>query len=173
MRKVIIALLALMLIALPLTAGTIGASKKDSVGLGLNIGTNTGLGVKYGFGDFDLLANIGLADFRVDPFALGVDAALSYQVYDIEIDRNNHMPVTVGIGGNVNFVFDDKAKIDVSLLVPVGIEYTFNKVPFNLYLRLAPGVQIFKNSDVDFGFDFQANIGVLYMFGNLYRYLTI
>ena len=60
-RLVLVALIALCLVAPVFAADNYsGVAKKNSVGLGLNLGTNTGVGFRYGMGDFDILANIGL-----------------------------------------------------------------------------------------------------------------
>ncbi len=166
-KKFILVLMLIALVLVPATAASYKGSTDDgTVGVGLNLGTNTGLGLKFGFGKFDILANVGLSNFQVtkDSFTLGGDVAVSYQVYDIEIDRKNHMPITVGIGASTGFRFAEKFGFDLDILVPVGIEYTFPEVPINLYVRLAPGMSIMENTELKVGFAFAGYIGALWMF---------
>lgn len=165
-KKVLILLVVAVLAIAPAMAATRGSSDDGSFGIGLNLGTNTGLGMKFGMGKFDVLANVGLANFNIgaDGFNLGGDVAVSYEVYDIDIKGPHHMPVTVGLGAAMNFRFADQFGFDLSLVVPVGLEYQIPDVPVAFYLRLAPGISIMENTKVDIGFGFAGYIGVLWVF---------
>ena len=164
-RLVLVALIALCLVAPVFAADNYsGVAKKDSVGLGLNLGTNTGVGFRYGMGDFDILANIGLNLFKLNPLTLSGDVAASYSVYTIDGGKNLQFPITVGAGVKTGFRFGDNFGFDLSVLVPVGIEYTFSNVPITLYLRLAPGVQLLKNTKFNVAFDFAGYVGALWNF---------
>ena len=68
-----LALLALVFVVLVTPAFSAGVSKDNSVGVGLNLGTNTGVGLRFGLGDFDILSNLGFSmldafegDFRLN-----------------------------------------------------------------------------------------------------------
>ncbi len=164
-RIVLVALLVLCLMAPVFAASTKGVTQKGSVGVGLNLGTNTGVGFRYGMGQFDVLANFGLNNFKFNPFSMSVDAAASYKVYTIDGGKRNlQFPITVGGGAALAITFAEKPAIDFSVLVPVGIEYTFADVPITLYLRLAPGVEIFNASSFKLGFAFAGYIGALWNF---------
>lgn len=160
-KKVLLIALLVALILAPVTAASYRGSENDGAfGVGLNLGTNTGVGLKFGFGDFDVLANIGLDKFSVDPFSLGGDVAVSYEVYDFDFGGGHHMPLTVGVGASMGFVFSDPFAFNLSVLVPVGISYQIPDFPMQFYLRLAPGLAILPN--IDFGF--AGYIGALWMF---------
>ncbi|MGN0906390.1 MAG: hypothetical protein ACI4NM_04520 [Bullifex sp.] len=163
-RIIVIALLVLCLMTPVFAASYKGSADKGSVGVGLNLGTNTGVGFRYGMGKFDVLANFGLNNFKFNPFSMSADAAVSYKVYTIDGGRNLQFPITVGAGGALGLTFGEKVGIDLSVLVPVGIEYTFNEVPITLYLRLAPGVQLLKDTSFNIGFAFAGYIGALWNF---------
>ena len=62
MKKALTILLVLAVIAvMPLAAADRrGTSEEGAFGIGLNLGTNNGVGLKFGMGDFDIIANIGL-----------------------------------------------------------------------------------------------------------------
>ena len=107
----------------------------------------------------------GLNNFKFNPFSMSVDAAASYKVYTIDGGKRNlQFPITVGGGAALAITVAEKPAIDFSVLVPVGIEYTFADVPITLYLRLAPGVQFFKNTEFKMGFAFAGYIGALWNF---------
>ena len=140
-----------------------GAAAKNTMGIGLNLGTNTGLGMKFGMGKFDVLANIGLGDFRVgDPTEIAGDVAVSYEVADFDFGKGHHMPLTVGGGLNTTIVVGSNATaFELGIMIPVGIEYTIPNTPVNFYLHLAPGLGLdFAGSSVGLSFDFDANLGV-------------
>lgn len=160
-KKVLLIALLVALILAPVTAASYRGSENDgAIGVGLNLGTNTGVGLKFGFGDFDVLANIGLDYFRFNPFSLGGDVAVSYEVYDFDFGRGHHMPLTVGVGASMGFVFDDPFVFDLAVLVPVGISYQIPDFPMQFYLRLAPGLAVLPELD----FAFAGYIGALWMF---------
>ena len=160
-KKVLLIALLVALILAPVTAASYRGSENDgAIGVGLNLGTNTGVGLKFGFGDFDVLANIGLDNFRFNPFSLGGDVAVSYEVYDFDFGRGHHMPLTVGVGTSMGFVFDDPFVFDLAVLVPVGISYQIPDFPMQFYLRLAPGLAVLPELD----FAFAGYIGALWMF---------
>lgn len=160
-KKVLLIALLVALILAPVTAASYRGSENDgAIGVGLNLGTNTGVGLKFGFGDFDVLANIGLDNFRFNPFSLGGDVAVSYEVYDFDFGHGHHMPLTVGVGASMGFVFDDPFVFDLAVLVPVGISYQIPDFPMQFYLRLAPGLAVLPELD----FAFAGYIGALWMF---------
>lgn len=166
MKKVLIVLTLICLVAFPVMAGNsyTGVTKKNSVGVGLNLGTNTGVGLRFGMGSFDILANVGINNFSFSPFTLSADAAASYNVYTIDGGKNLKFPITVGAGAKTSIKFADTVDFNLGVVVPVGIEYTFAEVPVTLYVRLAPGIQLLEASKFKIGFDFAGYIGALWNF---------
>ena len=165
-KKVLVLLVVAILAIAPAAAATRGSSNDGAFGIGLNLGTNTGFGMKFGMGKFDILANVGIADFNIgsDGFALGGDVAVSYEVYDIDLGGRHHMPITVGLGAKTKFDIGKDFKFDLSLVVPVGLEYQIPDFPLSFYLRLGPGMSIIENTKLDIGFDFVGYLGVLWVF---------
>jgi hypothetical protein len=164
-KKVFIVLAVVCLLATPLMAANSykGSTDKGSFGIGLNLGTNTGVGMRFGMGNFDVLANVGLNNFSTN--TLSADAAVSYLVYTIDGgNKYIQFPITVGAGGSCAMTFGDDFSISVAALVPVGIEYTFVDVPITCYLRIAPGVQILSANDLHIGLGFAGYIGALWNF---------
>ncbi|MDY5930697.1 MAG: hypothetical protein SPJ34_01550, partial [Candidatus Ornithospirochaeta sp.] len=80
-KALLICLLAALLVSPVFADSTKGTEKDGSFGLGLNLGTNTGVGMKFGMGSFDVLANVGLDNFKVSNAGVGIggDVAVSYK----------------------------------------------------------------------------------------------
>ena len=163
-KKVLVLLVIAILATVPaMAASTRGAAKDGSIGVGLNLGTNSGLGLKFGMGKFDIFADVGLS--VIGGTGLGVDAGISYEVYDADFGGGHHMPITVGIMVPMSFRWNNPFAWDLGVLAQVGLEYQIPDFPLAFYLRLAPGVGIVNDSKFNVDFDFAAYIGVLWMFG--------
>ncbi|HHT79768.1 MAG TPA: hypothetical protein GXZ69_00825 [Spirochaetales bacterium] len=160
---IVLALLALVLAPVasaPLKASSAAYSK---YALGLNLGTNTGLGFQIRANrDFDIIGNLGLENF--DSSHLSFDVAANYKIAEFNIDRAE-FDVTMGLGANVAIPLSSEQGFDFSVLVPFGVVYHFTEVPIDVYFRLAPGLQIVKGNDVGLGFGFSAFLGGLWRFG--------
>lgn len=170
-KRVLIIALLIALILVPVSAASYRGSERDGAfGIGLNLGTNTGVGLKFGMGNFDILANVGLLNFGIgeDGLSMSGDVAVSYNVYTIDGGRNLEFPITVGLGATTSFHFGDPFLFNLGVVVPVGIEYSFAQlnpdVPITVYLRLAPGVSLINGNDFKVGFAFAGYLGALWMF---------
>lgn len=159
----IVALLALILApvtAAPFKNATSGSYSKYA--LGLNVGTNTGLGFQYKVNrDFDITGNLGLNNFNTN--SLSFDAAATYKIAEFNIDKAK-FDVTLGLGGNVGIPLVSGGSFNVSALVPVGVTYHFTNVPIDVYLRVAAGVKIIDSGALNIGFDYGAFLGGLWRF---------
>ena len=160
-KKLVLIALALVLAVTPVFA--IGGTARDnSVGVGLNLGKNTGVGLRFGFGDFDILADIGFSIFN---FNLAGDVAASWNFATIDGGRGLRFPLTIGAG--VSAAYDFKTDFDLSVIFPIGIEYDFaqiSNVPITVYLRFAPGFSVFKDNNVKIDFDWLGQLGALWTF---------
>ena len=163
MKKKVLVLLVVAILAITpaMAANSKGASEDGSVGIGLNLGTNTGLGLKFGMGKFDIFANVGLS--FLNGYGLGADVGVSYEVYDIDLGGKHHMPVTVGLMAPVEMNWNP-FYLSVSALVHAGLEYQIPDVPVLFYLRAGLGLGIGIASDVTFKFTGAGALGVLYVF---------
>lgn len=162
-----IALVALIFAMLVTPAFAIGGVSDDnSFGIGLNLGRNSGLGMRFGFGDFDILANVGIFDFGMSKngVAIAGDAVVSWNFYTPDGGRGLEFPLTIGVGASMGFHIGDPFVFDLTVLVPIGVEYNFDQldpdVPITLYFRIAPGLAILP--ELDFGWS--AYLGALWNF---------
>ncbi len=162
-KKLLILLVAALIAAMPaMAASTRGAAEDGSIGIGLNLGTNSGLGLKFGMGKFDIFADVGLS--VIGGTGLGVDAGVSYEVYDADFGGGHHMPITVGVMVPMSFRWNNPFAWDLGVLAQVGLEYQIPDVPVLFYLRVGLGanLNIAPSFKPDVGGS--GNIGVLYVF---------
>jgi hypothetical protein len=140
MKKVLLALILVALVLVPATAATDGAAKSD-LAVGLNLGTNTGVGVQYRMDKFDIVGNVGFENFGG---TLAVDAAANFAVYDFVIEKAK-FDVTVGGGLALALPFDG-SNLSLEVIIPVGLFYSMNNddFPLDFYLRVGPTVRIIK-----------------------------
>jgi|SRR6056297_2936326 len=145
MKKAII--LSVLLIGI--TSGLF--AQRSGLGVGVILGEPTGLSVKKWTGSktaIDAAAAWSLtgeyihfhADALVHSFALSVD--------------EGQLPLYIGLGGRV--LLADKPAIGVR--VPVGAAYHFDAAPFDMFLELAPILDLIPDSD----FDVNGAIGIRY-----------
>ena len=174
-KKVLILLVAALLATVPAMAAyePHGAVDEGSFSVGLNLGTNTGVGFKYGFGSFDLVGNVGFdfLSFNVNPFryGIGLDIGVNFEVYDIDLGGKHHMPVTVGAMLPLGFVITENGfAFNLAAAVTAGLEYQIPDVPISFYLRLGVGPAMSISSG---GVSLPplvvavvGNIGVMYVF---------
>ncbi len=170
-KKIALVALMLVLLAVPAFSATFGGTtREDSVGVGLNLGNNTGVALRFGFGDFDLLANIGLSAFSLNSSGLGLggDVAANWNFYTIDGGRGLQFPLTVGAGASMSVHFGDPTAFNLSVLFPVGIEYDFSQlnadVPITVYFRLAPGFSVITANELNVDFELGVYLGAVWTF---------
>jgi|GEM_PF-451062 len=163
-RTFLIVFTLLILILVPVSSASLRTSSASysRFALGLNLGTNTGLGFQVRANrDFDIIGNLGLNNFGVKHLAF--DVAANYKIGEFNIDRAD-FDVTMGLGANVGIPLDNDHGVNFSVLVPFGIVYHFTEVPIDMYVRLAPGVRIFNEGEIDISVGFSGFIGALWRF---------
>ena len=163
-RTYLVVFTLLVLILVPVASAPFGGSSAaySKFALGLNLGTNTGLGFQYRANrDFDVIGNLGFNDFGNSH--LSFDVAANYKIGQFNIDRAE-FDVTMGGGVNVGIPLKAESGFDFAVLVPFGVVYHFTEAPIDVYFRLAPGFQIVKGDEVGFGFGFSGFLGALWRF---------
>ena len=166
-KKVLVLLVVALMAAVPaMAASTRGAADDGSVGIGLNLGTNTGLGMKFGMGKFDIFADVGLDVLHISSngMGLGFDVGISYEVYDADFGGGHHMPITVGAMVPMSFFFGNPFAMNLGVLAQVGLEYQIPDVPVLFYLRVGLGIDMALAPNFNPGVGGAGSIGVLYVF---------
>ena len=167
-KKVLVLLVVAILAITPAMAArsTHGSSNDGDVGVGINLGLNNGLALKFGMGKFDIFANIGLDVLHIgsDGLRLGGDVGVSYEVYDIDLGGPHHMPVTLGLMVPMSFFFGNNFAMNLGVLVHAGLEYQIPDIPLLFYLRLGLGIDMGLAPSFDLGFGATGGIGIMYVF---------
>ena len=160
MKKFALVAIVILLSVSTVFASAYGASKKDALSIGLNLGSNNGVVVDYGMGKFDLEAIVGFSLFNKN---MDVEIAANYALFDIAdmADFAGYMPFTVGAEGVISTNFKD---FGVGATVPMKLAYTFPKVPVTLYFRVAPGVMFSIAPEWDVNLYVPVSLGATYNF---------
>lgn len=127
--------------------------RADGFGIGLSAGYPVaGLALKYGVGNSRFVGTIGYNYYNNFAVEAGVQ-------YDLSHSSSNRTPLylNIGITGTANFNPEFNF---VSINVPFGLSYYFRDAPIEIFLKLAPGVRISSNNNVDS--DFGAAFGILF-----------
>lgn len=159
---IVFTLLALILVPVASAPLRTSSASYSKFALGLNLGTNTGLGFQFRANrDFDVIGNVGLNNFGDSHISF--DMAANYKIGEFNIDRA-YFDVTMGLGAYVGIPVKDGYKVNFAILVPFGVVYHFTEVPIDMYVRIAPGLSIIDAGEVKLGVGFSGFIGALWRF---------
>lgn len=144
-----------VLMGILIAAGTAGyaQNQQSKVGIGVMIGEPTGITFKKWSSattafDLGLAWSIG----RYDALHVHADYLWHNAGIFAEVDEGSLMPY-VGIGGRLIFLEEDAR---LGLRIPLGINYLFGEAPLEIYLEVAPVVNLVPDTD----FDMTGNVGV-------------
>jgi hypothetical protein len=138
--------IALVLILLGCLAGLAQASTNRNIGLGVILGEPTGVSFKI-WNRQTVAFDAGAAWSIVDEknFQIHGDLLLhNFNLFKVETGR---MALYYGVGARVWFSSDTV----VSLRVPVGLSYEFEKTPVELFLEVVPMLDLIPATDVSMG----------------------
>ncbi|HIV99212.1 MAG TPA: hypothetical protein IAB12_05510 [Candidatus Ornithospirochaeta avicola] len=167
MKKFLMILLVAALLIAPATAASFRGTSDNTMTVALNLGTNTGVGMKFGLGDFDILANVGFDFLNVSSnhFSIGADVGLAYQVADFDFGGGHHMPLVAGVIVPMSFILAEKTFVfGISPQALVGVEYMIPDTGWLFYARLGLGVALNFGTQFDLGFGASGAIGAGYQF---------
>ncbi len=138
------------------------AGQRDKVGLGIILGDPSGITYKNYFNSKNALdATVGWT-FRYDG-GLYLHADYLWHNYDLFQDMDEDMSVRkglvgfyYGIGGRV-FLSSDS---NLGVRVPVGVNYLFENDPLEIFLEIAPTLDLVPSTEADVS----GGIGIRYYF---------
>ncbi len=152
-------LLGTVLIMLALLPAFAAPFERSSWSAGVNLGTGVQSAGQYRINDdMDILVGVGLDFFYT---AIYGDVVANFRVGGFTIGEAD-FDVTVG-GGALVGLYDQK--VELSIVAPVGVTYSFpdEVLPIDLYIRVGPAIRIFKG--------YQSNlIGIYSYIGAMYRF---
>lgn len=130
----ILFLAGLILLALP--SG--GRSQDRNVGLGIILGEPTGFSFK-GWLNTKSAIDVGLAWSFVREGSFHIHADYLYHSFDV-FETTERVPLYFGVGGRVKTVKNGDARLGVRGVI--GIGYFFKDAPVDLFLEVAPIVDL-------------------------------
>jgi hypothetical protein len=160
--KKIIALLGFM----TLTAGLASAqNQRESFGLGVILGNPSGISAKIPAGANSINAIFGYNSYRngwrdcdgpgpgndcYNDGSIYIGADYIFYNYNLIKVSKGRLPLYYGPGLNATFwdAPDGEDGLRVGFRVPIGLEYQFANAPFDIFLEIAPGVNLVPNTDV-------------------------
>ena len=146
-------------------------------GLGIQLGSPTGLTAKWYLGGRPFALQFGLGvipgGWRDDDDGVQIHTDVIWHPVVLARDPAFTLPFYFGVGGRILFEDDDGRDDDdtrVGVRVPVGILMDFNRVPIDIFFEFALVVDLLYIEDDDFDddnhdlIDFNATIGARYYF---------
>ena len=148
-RTLVLASLTALLVA---TAAETASAQEKNVGLGFIVGEPTGIDAKFNLTEVHAL-EFALAWSLSDENDLHIQGDYLWHKYDVIKVRKGVLPLFFGVGGRIEFrdVADDR----VGIRFPVGLDYYFSGAPFDVFVELAPVLDLAPDTD----FDIEAAIG--------------
>lgn len=118
----------------------------DNFGVGLMIGEPTGISFKYWSSQKHALA--GGAAWSLGQYeAVHLHGDYLWHTYSLFDDiEKGQLPFYYGIGGRVVLVTNDAI---LGVRVPVGLNYRFENSPLDLFLEVAPTMNLVPDTDFD------------------------
>ncbi|MBP1659246.1 MAG: hypothetical protein H6P95_438 [Candidatus Aminicenantes bacterium] len=146
---------AIVIILFGCLAGLSFGESNHNVGLGIILGEPTGISFKM-WSSETVGFDAGAAWSFVDSSFFQIHGDMLFHNYNIFKVDTGKMALFYGFGARIKFA-DDTI---VSLRVPVGISYEFEKTPIELFLEVAPMLNLTPATEVDIA----GGIGFRYYF---------
>ncbi len=141
-----------IIVLLALTVAAVGAAQTS---VGIILGEPSGLTAKQWLGE-QAAAEVVVAWSFVSPGAFYVHLDYKQHFYQEVIDPGLIL-VYAGLGPRIYIRGDG---VTIGARIPVGIEYRFEDAPLELFLEVAPGLNVFPETEPSFG----GGIGVRFRF---------
>ncbi len=127
-------------------AGLSFAESNHNIGLGIILGEPTGISFKI-WNRQTVAFDAGAAWSIVDEKHFQVHGDLLFHNFGLFRVETGRMALYYGIGARVWFATDTI----VSLRVPVGLSYEFEKTPVELFLEIVPMLDLIPSTEVGMG----------------------
>jgi hypothetical protein len=134
---------ALILILFGCLAGLSYGESNHSFGLGIMLGEPTGITAKV-WNKQTVAFDAGAAWSFVGSTFFQVHGDLLFHNFNLFKVETGRMALYYGVGARVKFADDTT----VSLRVPIGISYEFEKTPVELFLEVVPMLDLVPSTDV-------------------------
>lgn len=145
----------IIVISILMLIGNILFANGQRIGVGMIIGEPTGISAKIWMENnvsFDAAAAWSVGDY--DFFNFHIDYL--FHKYDIINYEEGTFPIYFGVGGKV--ILKDESEVGIRF--PLGIEYIFDDLPLDIFIELAPILNVLPGTS----FRFDGAIGIRYFF---------
>jgi hypothetical protein len=152
---------ALMILLVAAMAGTMSAQTGRSggnTGIGIIFGEPTGVSFKYWTGRTVAIDAAAAWSF-VNGGSFQVHADLLFHSFDIFRVEKGRMALYYGFGGRFK-TKDENGDTHLSFRVPLGISYEFERAPFEIFVEIAPMLDLTPKTEGNIG----GGIGFRYYF---------
>ena len=139
-----------------LLSGTGAAAQDSGVGIGLVLGDPTGVSGKMWIAGNSAVDAAAAWSFG-QTSAIHFHIDYLYHLLSLLKVPKGKLPFYFGVGGRVKLETD----IRIGVRVPVGIAYIFETVPLDIFLEIAPIVDLYPGT----AFTANACLGIRYFFG--------
>jgi hypothetical protein len=135
---------------------TLAAPVQAEVGVGIIVGEPTGLSIKSWFSRMNAL-HIGAGwDMRGNNSEIRIKADYLVHNYSLFPVRTGKLPFYFGVGAHVNA----SRNATIGVRVPVGLNYMFAGAPLDVFLEIAPTLNLAPATEFNMG----AAMGIHYRF---------
>ncbi len=136
-------------------SGTAPAYEKNDFGLGIILGSPTGLSAKLWLGKSSAFDAAAAWSFSRDGrFQIHGDY-LWHNFKLIKVEEGS-LPLYYGLGFRVNFGDETEA----GFRFPIGLEYLFPRAPFDIFIEVVPILRVIEKTD----FEIDGAIGARFFF---------
>ncbi len=133
----------------------------NNFGIGVTVGTPTGLTAKYWLDKYNAVDFATGWSFRNDKFYFHINYLMhNYSILEKGKSKTNlkgEIPLYAGIGLRTKF---GKGEDEVGFRIPLGITYLFGEMPLDVFLEFAPSLNLYPETD----FFIDASLGLRYYF---------
>jgi hypothetical protein len=125
---------------------TAAAAQPSSFGAGIVVGDPTGLSLKFRL-DRENAIDAAIAWSLDEPNNLHLRADYIWHRYGLIKVRKGQLPLFFGVGGRIEFREHSDDRVGVRF--PVGLDYYFANAPFDIFIELAPVLDLAPETDFD------------------------
>ena len=151
------AAMAAAMAMVPVSATGTKGNAKTQWGVGVRLGSVSGVTMQYKMDKFDVIAagNFGLLN---GGWVAG-EGGVNFQIMQWNDWTPGEWAWTIGAVADAGFAFDDD-KFYLGAFAPFRLNYTFPKAPWSFFVELGPGLEFLP----DVNFDMEGGIGATYLF---------
>ncbi|MEA1896751.1 MAG: hypothetical protein U9N53_03695 [Bacteroidota bacterium] len=147
-KFIIIATIALLL-------SPVVNAQDSGFGAGVMFGTQTGLSLKMWTGETTAVA-AGMSWSVLDQGYFNIHADMLIHRFNLIPVNEGKLPLYFGLGLKLGFGND----VHIGIRVPIGLNYMFDDVPIDIFVEVAPGLQLTPAT----AFDIDGGLGARYYF---------